>query len=302
MPRFQKRRSLASKFRKKYGRKKKRSFRSKLLDKKINTAVEVACVRIAQSEISKNEVNLIFRQYLFGAHNMFTNAFTLGTRIDYVGLVVPIATIQKMDNASAVQVPPAAFPEQTPATWQNPGVNVVAMTKPMDGFRQATTIKVHGISVGIRAWLPKQPDADPGLLKRVTIYWRISAVNEQNMQVVGYKPLPQNLMPMPRWGFSPKLDPLEAALTTQFKARAVATGKLTLNFNEIATTLSKRETYINLKSNPIKVIYADLDQNGQEIVHNNLFLTLRSTAPFGAGFAPYQPTVNVYTKLHYVDT
>lgn len=272
------------------------------MDRKINTAAEVAAQRIARAEIAKQDVNLLYRQYLFGAYNMTTNAWTLGTRISFEGISTPLSAIQKIDAVSSVKILPAANANQTPATWINPGTNVVAMVNPMDGFRQANEIKVHGVTFGVRAWLPQLTAIQDPVFEHSVLHWRVSSANYHDMELVASLPSPEQLMPMKRFGYTAKLDAAELSESQNFKSKILGQGTIRLRHSTLAADVKLRQYYLNLRDSPVRVRYDPLDQNGQEVTSNKLFLTLRSSVSTGAGFVYQQPIVNCFAKVHYVDT
>jgi len=299
--------SLASKFKKRYGNNgRKKSYTAKLLDSKINTAAEVAAKRIAQEEIARAQVSLVYRCYLWGGYAMDTNIHSFGTRVDWDGLVTPIAAIQLIDSDARVKILPATNSALTPSEWIDPGVNVVAMRHKMDGFRQAYRIKVMSLKVGFRFWLPALSADDlESPFEGAHVHWRICSVNYDGMDALASTPTPESLLPMQRFGFQRRLDvPPESADPVRYNLRIHKEGHATLRQRPLGAAPDVKfvSAYASLRQNPLTIEYEPEDQNGQRVVRNKLFLVIRSDVPPGAGFVPFQPIVNAFTKVHYVDT
>ena len=292
---------IARKFLKRRKARRKKSHFAKLLDSKINTATEVAAKRIALAAIQEEKVNLIFRQFLLGGYIRLTNEFQPGTPITYTGFVQHMGQIQKMDNQTIPTVAPAPDPFQTPPTWANPGLNVIAPNVPLSGFRRGDSIKVHGVTLEIRARLPAR--AGPALPHDayVDTFYTIYAVNYTDMEQL-VTPLPQigQMLNVDRWGYSPLLDRRDENLEMKLKKRLIARGKFRMVYNTDHTQYRDRNIYVDLADKPLKVTWTSLDQNGQNCERNKVLLCMRSTCP--TALAPEAPIVWANTKLHYTDT
>lgn len=269
--------------------------------KAYDSRIEKVIARVANQEIQKDKAKLIYRQFLFGPFDPLTNIWASSTRIDFAGIVAPMAQIQKLDQATQVKVAPAANPYQTPSTWVDPGTNLIGPMVAMDGFRRANWIHIHGISFEVRASVRALSAVASPLYDSCTLYYRILAVQFEDSDDAAEAPTPFECGPMvPQFGKSVKLDLTQYEQTKDVKRKVLMSGKLTLRTSTLNSDVKFHKRYVSLKRS-LKIEYDSLDQNGQRIMRWKPFLCLRSDIPAGVGYQDYQPYVNVVTKLHYTD-
>lgn len=259
--------------------------------------------RVSRQEIAKNQIRLIYRQYLFGPYDMNTNIFTSGTFLHFGGLVQALARIQKLDQATAVAVPPNAQPYQTPSTYVAPGTNVIGPVTGRDGFRSGNWIKIHGVSFTMRVRSSILAAVPTPIYEHAHVYWRLCAFRYDGSDNTDAMPDPERLLQIPRFGYSKKLDLFEAQETDNLKIKSLASGQMKVRLSTYNANVSWINKYIDLSDKPLKVEYDSLDQNGSNVMRWKPCLVLRSNIPARpqATYEIYQPTINVVTKVHYTE-
>jgi len=286
-----------------YRSKKKKSYgiTAKLLDKKINTAYEVAAKRIAQEEIAKNRVSLVKRDYIFGDYVPASNEYVDGVSIDFLGKIVYISDIDLIDNVTSVNVPKP----DDPLTMDNEaldldGVNQIAPTQNPNGRRNNNTVIFTGVSLELRGKIERLLDADPMTYDNVKLQYEIiqEIPNVYNTPYV--IPTVQQLMAWRGFGYTPKIDADAEELIRTAKRKTLLKGTMMLNLSEGNTDIKFDKTYVKFKR-PIKIQYALGDQNGTDpILGGRIFLCIRSTVPNSA-HSKHKPIVHCATKLYYYE-
>lgn len=284
---------------------------SKLRDKKINTIVEKRMQEIAIKEHDRNTEKLIYRQYLWGAYNMDTNAFNAGSPLDFTGMITALAAIQKLDNATAPAVPPMANPYQTPSTQIPPGVNVIGPIYGKDGFRVSSNISIVAISMELDIRQPRivqDSNLVPPLAEFAPdysycdVHWSIIGAEWDGSEAVGAVPDAREVCSIPLFGYSSKLDKeyTQTDLGGDLKKKTIAKGKVRMKISVGSTSTKMVKRYIKFKR-PIRYTYTDADQNGQQVIGQKLFLVVRSTIPSGVPHQVYRPLIRAVTKVFYID-
>ena len=290
--------------RKKFKRKRRNKKTSKLSDKRINTLVELRCQEISKKEIAKQVQRLLYRQYLFGPYDPLTNLFTAGTRVSYNGLIQALARIQKRDNSTAVTVAPLAQPYQTPATWENPGGNVIADITGADGFRTSNMIRIKGLRLQMRVLsnlftfnpaVPTTPQHEHSYL-----YWMVCATVYDGSELINSVPIPSDMLSIPRFGYNKKLDEVFLDNTKyEKKIKVFGRGVIKMPCSTQQTNVSFINKWIDMKNQ--RVIYDDYDQNGAQVQKWKPFIVFRSSIPEIVANHPYMPLLNACCTLHYTD-
>lgn len=303
MPRSTKKKRIPKKlYKKKY-----RINTGKLLDSKINTALERRMQEISIAEINKRKNKLIYRQYLCGAYTAATNIFAAGRPVDWDGIIMPLCAIQKVDQSTVPTVVPAANAEQTPTTYITPGVNLIAPIHGQDGFRQGNWIHVYGISLTITLEQPRYLDAATNLIPEYTysdFYIAIVTVNASDMQVIAEAPTAKETLKIPIYGHSSKLDyegdqTVGAQQALQIKTLYKKKYRLPIKLRN--STHIEKKIYIDLKKNPMKIRYDTDDQNGQQVIGPKPFIVVRSTIPANAYYNTYKTLFRAVTKVYYTN-
>lgn len=269
--------------------------------KKYDSRIEKVIARVARQEVLKNVMKLVYRQFLFGTYDMATNVFGPGTRVHYTGHIQSLARIQKLDNSTMTTIAPSPQPYQTPSTYLNPGTNVIAPSTSMNGFRVGDWVKCHGISINLRLKTDEILLVAPEY-EHCYVYWACVACIYPGSDATDAKPDPEDVLSIPRWGFSRKIDSTQVTDKLEKKTRTIAKGKVKIPLSSLNCNIAFVNRYIDLSKNPLKVEYGTLDQNGANRTRWSPFFVIRSNIPNAAAYVTYQPTVHAVTKFHYVDS
>lgn len=273
--------------------------RTKAYDSKIEKVI----ARVARQEDAKQKQRLIFRQYLFGPYTIATNVFGGGRKVDFAGVVVPLAQIQLQDQVTAPKVIPAANPNQNPQTWHDPGVNVIGPGRSYDGFRRGTWISIHGLSIELRSSVLALSAVAAPLYDSCTLKYKVILAMWDGSDVTDARPEMEDLGSyIKRFGFSTKLNLTEFEETKLFKVRNLFSGKLQMRCNTLNSDVKFRSHYVDLSQKPVKIEYLDAEQNGRRINRWKPFIVFQSDIPAGAGYDVYKPEIHACTKLYYTDT
>lgn len=269
--------------------------------KAYDSRIEKVMARVARQEDKKNQIRLQYRQYLFGPYNMATNVFTGSTPVHYTGVIQALARIQKLDNSTAVAQVPIAQPFQTPATFVNPGANVIAPVTPRDGFRIGELIRVHGISFNMRVWAKYlYPPIAPGpTYESCMVYWKIVACVYEGSEFANSAPTPEEMLSIPRFGYSAQLDSEADLQSSMMRKKTLMQGKVRMSLSETRADVKFVNRYLDLSAKPLKIEYLLADQIGCEVLKWKPFLVIRSDIPDALPI--YQPGVQCCVKLHYTD-
>lgn len=294
----------ARKGRRRSSRKKKvlRLSRSQARSKRYDSLVEKVAARVARQEISKAEVTLISREFLFGSYDANTYSWTGGLHLDYAGTVIPLANIPLADiNINASQgitdIPETMDDESAPA-----GVGIAhgSLTVPKHGTRSSDFIKIKGFSFKLRALMNKRVEATVPTLDSCVIKWRLVSVRGDDAFVAGWEPTAHKLLPMPSFGYSNKLDRDEQQDTADLKVRVLAKGRMFLRCSVIKTDVKERSWYRSFQK-PILVKYKPGDQGGETHENVQVFLVMRANIPLNGTYDDYRPTCFACSKVFYTD-
>lgn len=294
-------------------RKKYKINKGRLLDSRINTTIERRMKEIAINEHNKLVPKLIFRQFLMGTYNQGTNIFGQGSRIDWQGQVMTLVQIQKIDNATAVAIPAAPNVQQTPASYQAVGGNLIAPIFPSDGWRDAMFIRVHGVSLDINIEQPRvldvhqaAADSTPVLVPTysyIDVWFSVLTTYYHDSDLIAAKPDAEQILQVPIYGFNSRLDSILALddLGKELKTRVLWKKKVRMRISLAKTNITDRKYFLNFKKRPIKIQYHELDQAGQAVIGPKLFFVVRSTCPSAVAYDRYKPRVRLVAKTFYTN-
>lgn len=288
--------------------------KSRLLDKKINTLFEKRSKEIAQEEIAKARVTLIRRQYLFGeegfprSQDFASGVWGEGSQITWDGSVVEISNIPKSDIASQINVPQQDDPEtnvnEQLADMAADGQLQLHTVAPNHGERNTESVKVTGFSVAIRASVKRSGTLDP-IYDGVFLKYSVVAVKNDDIDIVGWEPPAERVLPMKRFGYDGQLDLTELAETSLIKYKTLLKGKMHLKTSFNMGNVKIKEHHVKLPK-PLLLSWNPLDQTGQRPNRVKLFFVIRSTIPAPQGqqddtYDEYYPTVNACVKTRYFE-
>lgn len=280
----------------------------KLKDSKINTIIEKKMQQIALDEASKLVQKLIFRKFLFGTYDPYTNAAQLGSPIDWNGQNTPLCNIQKVDNATMLTVPPVNVPTtDTPSTWTNPGSNLIGNLTGYDGFRRGNIIKVHGIGLHFKVAMASVPFDKTETFARpdnVVLYWNITRTMYEGQELAEVRPSPKDCLNIPIFGFSKRLDYAASyvSLPSEIRRQVVASGKIKMRTSTTSAYTIDKKVYIDLSNKPFTVQYHHADQNGTVIEGMKPMFNVRSNVCDIPEYDDYRPRLRACIKTYYTDT
>lgn len=281
--------------RKRYGKNKKYSTTiSRLRDKSINTLLEKRMQEIAQAQVLKN----IYRKYVFGAQDLDTNEFQTAEQVTWKGTVHHISSVEKEDVDQIVNMPEAFESEAPMEAMDNDGGLQGMIRDPVYGHRRTDVIKVQGLQIQMRVLLPFQVDASDA---QVTLRWQVVAVKRPENMLAFNEPWARQLITWNPFGYSRKLDNAYTLQQGQFKKKKLLGGFMKLRYSTIRSQERFVTKYIRFP-NPIVIQFLPAEQNGQIIREDSwkFFFVARSTCA-DANAATHAPTINVCSKLYYVE-
>lgn len=282
----------------------------KILDKKINTAVERRMVEVSKAEIAKSQPpNKIFRRFMYAEYDADTNEFDSETVFDWDGDVVHVAQIPIIDNSTQVAVAPGedlALNPSIPEYYR--GDNVIAPSQPQNGYRENSTIFIKNISLQMKIWM--SPLTDNRTLtgttnvqryenefNHVTFYWELVQLTQEQNEVTQWYPAFKDVVRRKTFGYSARLDFEEALETGYTHKKVLLRGSRTLR----QSRETKKEVNVNIyhKCN-IRYQFHALSQNGQNLIGKKIFLCCYADVPSSAP-SIYKPHVAMCCKIGYKD-
>lgn len=276
----------------------------KLLDKKINTAVEVRMQQIAKKEIAKNRKLLTSRKYLFTDYDPNTNEFSVGTstsQIDWTGRCVELSNIHKQDINFLANDDQKDDLDTSGVEAGTGDVGHGMVDKTSQGFRESDQIYIQSVSANLRIRSKRLADlvsSDMGTVKvhYAFVVWRDEEATMSNPLI---EPDPIQLLNQPMcFGYSGKLDVGIEQTYHGLKKTVLCKGSCTLALTE--NTTSERWTTIYCKlPNPLKIQYDPQSQNGQ-ICNKKIYFVIRASCPDSTNDA-LKPSVFCCSKLNYYE-
>lgn len=243
---------MARKYKKSYRTKRKKKYTkkginyTKLMDKRINTALEVRMVQIAQDQ----QQSLISRKWLTEAPNSLRNAppilGELGENIGnhpYTDITARPYYNEYIDviKAADINQPLAIHDPQNPDAA---GVTRGMITQDLNGFRTGNSIKIKGISLDIRIisdfGLEALHNTDNNIsleiIKRNFSLTRGNIILDYKVVLVSVSNTNQALpsgdevavlaLKYNNWGYSPQLDVQEKEEQRTFKYKTLMSGRV----------------------------------------------------------------------------
>lgn len=276
----------------------------KLMDKKINTALEVRMKQVADDRIAANRVGLIKRNFLFEEYDTLTNIFTplplAVNEITFAGTVVELSNIQKVDvdivaNAPMADIPYTAENENLDGDGIAQGMTV----QTTHGRRFSSSVMLSGVSLEVVARL-NYGNSAADLYDGVQLRYAIVAWKSPVMNTVSTTPSPELALPWHPFGWSSKLDVDERREEDEEKIYTLCKGSIFLGQRADKSNRKKDKIYKKL-SRPLRLDFEDDDQNGQKPTNWKICAVFRSSIPNGATFDRYTPRVAACSKLYYYE-
>lgn len=282
---------------------KKRTYKSKFMDKKINTQIEVRMQQIAAKEVEKNRIMLINRDYFFGIYDRINNKFSDGVLIDFRGRVCEISNIPKLDVNYVINAPQVDDPDTQEVNEQIDGDGALQgmPTVSIQGRRASDQIKITGFSVSNRVMLSAIPSALNDAFGKVEIRWAIVGVQTDELTSPLVEPANTEIFPWRPFGYSAVLDIDFTNQSRLHKHRIFMKGSYHLRHTMDFTQEKFYQHYLKLKT-PCFVDYLPTDQNGQMPQNWKFYYCVRSNIASGpTNDDLYTPRLFSCVKLHYYE-
>lgn len=285
---------------------------SKLMDKKINTAIERRAVQIARKEAAAVRVNLIKRNYLFAAYDKQENLWTpmVGAngnplyRVDFGGLQYKLTqNIYKADN-SAVPVANIGVPADVPETdvneslQPNYGPNLVSNMESLHGRRTQDTIKCTGCKVNLRFTLDEQPDINNSYSEVVLRAALVMVRRTDPLINPWVDPSSRSLLIWNPVGFSKALDDQIDNINVTYKKKTLK--EFTIKFTHNSLKSRERTKILNYRFKKPLDLRFDASEAYGAPENYNIYLVLRSNIPPSAD-EDQKPIVMACSKLFYYE-
>lgn len=317
--RFRKKFSKRSARFRKFRRRRAKGFSKKLLKAArtpgINSVAEKAVAIIAKKQAEKlMSPNLIMRTYLWTDYRMDTNQMNWAntTPVGWEGLCVPLMQIPKLDNhtnpvpgANPQQPQPEMRPQPAPVY----GNNVIAPTDPANGFRRGLVVRLRNVSLALRLRnfpllqnrLPDGSIQNLAQYEHAFVKWSVVATERSSNDLLNWEPDPQEVLPMKKFGFSPRLDTNEVVKVTDHKFKTLMRGTIKCNYSQYNVVETCKEYFRDGLN--IKVDYESDDIYGQKLNDSryNVFLVVRSNIPSVGPFLQFRPNIAACVKIGYRD-
>lgn len=214
--------------------------KGKLVDKKINTAIERRIQEIALDEDLKNTIVFVRRRTLWGAYDGATNLWSAGSAFSFSGVAWRGITVLPKLNMDFQQPNPQAATVNDPVTQENEPAEAAANASagPLnasiiggDGFRRGSKIMIHGFKLQVRLVLFPAITDSVGEEGDCTVQYAIIRTNHvRTYSAAGLDPLPmlsaKELLRTPSWNYDPRLDTRERGQATKYSKRVVCSGKI----------------------------------------------------------------------------
>lgn len=288
----------------------KRKYRvsvGKLLDKKVNTALEKRSKEIAIKEINKQRKVNLSRKFLFFKYDSSTNEF-----LDHAPALINFAKVNwggrmceltqfitKTDIEIVANVPPQDEKvTELNEALDGDGIAQGASTQRREGRRENEDIYITSISARIRIIIPPRTSADNSGIQNIKMKFAIVKHRPEDALAANLTD-PKELLTWKPFGYSPQEDREKEAEDNRRKKRTLARGKYTINLNNTRGTEAYRIIYTKLKK-PIHISFKPADQNGTSS-SEKIYFVARSTVPTVPSYDSNQPSIHVCTKLRYYE-
>lgn len=262
---------------KKLYRKKYKVNAGKLLDRRINTAVERRMVQVAKKEAKKlMPSNLLWRRYMFCDYDTMTDVFANPTALDRDGHIVHIVQIPKVDNATQVTVPPSADADIRPTPNYARGTHLIGPMTHVDGYRQGASISIKNIAMNLKFKLtPYANDVDDAQeSNHIKIDYAIVAAYRDGTSGLQWTPDVESVLPYRPWGYSSRLDTDIRDDSAIFKTRTLAKGSLRMRASQRNVIERNRKLFLACNK---RYDFTEFDQNGQQVASPyKIFFVIRS--------------------------
>lgn len=282
----------------------------KLRDRKTNTAIERAIVRVHKIEKMKDTVISCFRRFLFSPFDMTTNVFgpapPLTGVVSMNGFITDIDSITKADIEFVTNVPPSednpisiVVPMQEQDEQKDGGglgqgmENVTSLNT-----RRKDKVRVHSLSFGIRCLVDGiEEGANADEMDGCWLYYWIGKVRDDRFRTdPNYLPEPREILRLPKFGYDSRFDLKERQMGKDQHKKTYARGKIFLRHRRNRADIKYRQ--VHAKVNTYLNFQAD-DQNGElRTDASKICLVVRSNVPDSFDNA-YKPKIWAYSKLRY---
>lgn len=286
--------------------------KGKLMDKKINTILERRIAQIAADEVNKARIKLIHRMEWGGEYIGTTNTYVPNSAnpalgyVGWTGHVAYLSQIPKVDIEFINNIPAPNNPlsqEDEKNDGDGPGHGMQKITH--HGRRISDMIKVTGIALDLRFVMPMINTAITPipLFGYVDIHYAIVVYQDEKMiespLVIGADPTSKELLLMPPFGYSSRLDRKDYLTQSSQNCRVLYRGRMRMPVSTSSTQERNKKVYAKFK-NPIQITYDPQDQNGDKPLDKKFYFVIRSTCPDGAP-AIYKPEWYAKSKVYYYE-
>lgn len=286
---------------------KKSSYKSKLMDNKINTAVEVRVKQIADKAVVDARRSWCSRKYCLGRYDKLTNVFTelnpIVSNVSWSGRIIELSNILQADVDSG----PPHNQADDPLTANNEnltgqGLAVGRYLQNFNGTRIKNEIFITGVQADIHTKVPRlnvnDPDDQEGCEIRYGFYlWRDEA---SVMATPLAKPDPRQLNKWRPFGYNKSIDTADEQTNEHYKTKHLVSGMHRLFYS---TTKADQNTVRLSKrfDKPIRITYNPADMTGQLALNWKLYFVVMSDIPSTAGMVTLQPKIYACTKVYYYE-
>lgn len=282
----------------------------KLLDSKINTALERRMVEVAQKEARSHRVSLCKREILYGEYDRETHTFKNFKPVDWKGRISYLSDLRAVDIATMANQAQADDPDtmvDEASEALGDGTNVLMPNTPIDGRRDGQHVLVTGCDIKIKARIVPGEDFDENIqtqdLQHQNIkikfgIYRVSA-DWDNLLGAGVpnEPKPREVQSWRPWSYTASLDNLEDARTNINPKRVCCEGELTITQNEYSNAIRGGYARVRFKK-PQLLKFAVGDQAGKRPIKYKYFTVVRANCSTGLDTF-YKPHICVMSRLFY---
>lgn len=273
MPYFKRKRKGKKKVSRRLYKKKASTNLGKLLDGKINTAVERRMVQIAQKEDRKQRDNRVIREFTHGSYDAATNEF-VGLEISNVGTGHEFLHIKKKTGVSTLEP---------------------------NGSRLGDSVRLSGMHFSMKSWLPENNSITN--YETVTLNYAIVAVRDNWLPKAGdtYSPQPvsmDDLIPYYPFGYTPLIDKDESAGNRLKQFKVILKGKCFFKSSEVVARNHTIKKYVAFKK-PWTINFSKDDgQDASSPREWKFYCALRASIPASMG-SDMKPNCCVCVKTYY---
>lgn len=255
--------------------KKKKSYKSKLENTRIDTIVEYRMKEIAKNEVNKQLVKNLVRTFNFGSYVEATNTYT-PLIINHTGAIQECMLINKADF--------------------DPGVGQPITVGP--GTRIGNTIKITGFQLSVRALLAENNSL--ATLDKCVVTLSIVQLLDDWDQGAGPPNIGETL-PWYPFGYSKRIDSDISPESNNRNIKVLLEKSIKFRSTEMRAQTKTKKYFVNL-NNPITVQYNTDDVAGDcNPTNYKFYLTARSNIPDLTADQNMFPKICTCLKTYYVE-